>query len=69
MNTYGSEADLHKDGKAKRQIGYGDEFLPEVLEKADVEHLVMVSLRGLVDAFSRGIAATMQDIKCVFRRS
>ena len=63
VHTYGSEADLHKDGKAKRQIGYGDEFLPEVAEKADVEHLVMVSIRGLVDAFSRGVAATLQDIK------
>jgi len=63
VHTYSSEADLHKEGKVKRQIGYGDEFLPEVAEKADVEHLVMVSIRGLVDAFARGIAATLQDIK------
>ena len=63
VHTYSSEADLHKKGKAKRQIGYGDEFLPEVAERGDVEHLVMVSIRGLVDAFSRGVAATLQDIK------
>jgi len=63
VHTYSSEADLHKEGKVKRQIGYGDEFLPEVAEKAEVEHLVMVSIRGLVDAFARGIAATLQDIK------
>lgn len=63
VHTYSSEADLHKEGKAKRQIGYGDEFLPEVAEKADVEHLVMVSIRGLVHAFARGVAATLQDIK------
>lgn len=63
VHTYSSEADLHKEGKAKRQIGYGDEFLPEVAEKADVEHFVMLSIRGLVDAFARGVAATLQDIK------
>ena len=63
VHTYSAEADLHKEGKVKRQIGYGDEFLPEVAHKDDVEHLVMVSIRGLVDAFSRGIAATLQDIK------
>jgi hypothetical protein len=63
VHTYSSEADLHKEGKAKRQIGYGDEFLPEVAEKADVEHLVMVSIRGLVDAFARGVGATLQVIK------
>ena len=63
VHTYSSEADLHKEGKVKRQIGYGDEFLPEVADSGDVEHLVMVSIRGLVDAFSRGIAATLQDIK------
>jgi len=63
VHTYSSEADLHKEGKAKRQIGYGDEFLPEVTEKADVEHLVMLSIRGLVDAFARGVAATLRDIK------
>jgi hypothetical protein len=63
VHTYSSEADLHKKGDVKRQIGYGDEFLPEIAEKADVEHLVIVSIRGLVDAFTRGIAATLQDIK------
>lgn len=63
LHTYSSEADLHKEGKVKRQIGYGDEFLPEVAEKAEIKHLVMVSIRGLVDAFARGIAATLQDIK------
>ncbi|MDA7417463.1 hypothetical protein PGB34_13920 [Xenophilus arseniciresistens] len=63
VHTYSSEAELHKEGKVKRQIGYGDEFLPEIAEKADIEHLVIVSIRGLVDAFARGIAATLQDIK------
>lgn len=62
VHTYSSEADLHKEGKVKRQIGYGDEFLPEVAERTDVEHLVMLSIRGLVDAFSRGVVATLQDI-------
>lgn len=63
VHTYSTEADLHKKGEVKRQIGYGDEFLPEVATKADVEHLVMLSIRGLVDAFSRGIVATLQDLK------
>ena len=63
VHTYSSEADLHKAGQVKRQIGYGDEFLPEVAEKADVENLVMLSIRGLVDAYGRGVVATIQDIK------
>ncbi len=63
VHTYSSEADLHKDGKVKRQIGYGDEFLPEIAEKSGVDNLVMVSIRGLVDAFSRGVVATLQALK------
>lgn len=63
VHTYSSEADLHKEGKVKRQIGYGDEFLPEIAENDEVENLVMVSIRGLVDAFSYGVVATLQDIK------
>lgn len=63
MHRYSTEADLRKEGKVKRQIRYGDELLPEVAAKPDVKHLVMVSIRGLVDAFSRGVVATLQDIK------
>lgn len=63
VHTYSTEADLHKEGKVTRQIGYGDEMLPEVQDSTEVKHLVMVSIRGLVDAFSCGVAATIQDIK------
>ena len=62
VHTYGSEAGLHKEGKLKRQIGYGDEFLPEVLAKPDVDNLVIVSIRGLVDAFGEGIYETLKNI-------
>jgi hypothetical protein len=63
VHTYGSEADLHKDGTVKRQIGYGDEMLPEVQEHHEVENMVVVSVRGLVDSFSSGVAATLEHIK------
>lgn len=63
VHTYSAEADLHKQGKVKRKVGYGDEFLPEVADKEDVEDLVMVSIRGLVDAFNLGVAATLTDLK------
>lgn len=62
VHSYGTEADLHKEGKVKRQIGYGDEFLPEVATSPEVAHLVMVSIRGLVDALSEGMVATLKDI-------
>jgi hypothetical protein len=62
VHTYSTEADLHKEGKGKRQIGYGDEFLPEVAASPEVAHLVMVSIRGLVDALSEGIVATLKDV-------
>jgi hypothetical protein len=62
VHTYGSEADLHKEGKVKRQIGYADEMLPEIAEKADVEGLVLVSVRGLVDAIGEGAIAMLKDI-------
>jgi hypothetical protein len=63
VHMYSTEADLHKQGKVKRQIGYGDEFLPEVADSPDVENLVMVSIRGLVDSFNLGVAATLNDLK------
>jgi hypothetical protein len=62
VHTYGSESDLHKDGKVKRQIGYGDEFIPEVAADPNIENLVLVSIRGLVDALSEGVAATLQEL-------
>lgn len=57
------KSDLHKVGKVKRQIGYGEELPPKALGKADVEHLIMESFRVLVDEFAYGNAATLQDIK------
>lgn len=62
LHTYSSEANLHKTGEVKRQIGYGDEFIPEVAADAEVENLVVVSIRGLVDALSEGVAATVQSL-------
>lgn len=54
MHTYGTEADLHKDGTVQRQIGYADEMLPEIAQKDDVPNLLIVSVRRLVDAPERG---------------
>jgi len=62
VHTYSSEADLHKKGEVKRQVGYGGEFLPEVAADPNVKNLVMVSIRGLVDALSEGVVATLKDI-------
>lgn len=62
VHTYSSESELHKEGKVERQIGYGDEFLPEVAADTNVKNLVMVSIRGLVDALSEGVAATLKDL-------
>lgn len=61
VHTYGTEADLHKDGTVQRQIGYADEMLPEIAQKEDVPNLVIVSVRGLLDALHDGIAATLKD--------
>jgi hypothetical protein len=63
VHTYSTEADLHKQGVVKRQIGYGDEFLPEVKADPANDALVMLSIRGLVDAFTMGVANTLRDLK------
>jgi hypothetical protein len=63
VHTYGTEASLHTVGTVKRQLGYVDETLPEVQEHAEVANLAVSSIRGLVDAFSRGVVATLQVLK------
>lgn len=45
LHTYGTEADLHKEGKVARQVGYADEMLPEIAENPEIKNLVMVSVR------------------------
>lgn len=60
VHTYSTEAELHRNGKVLRQIAYTDEMLPEIAESDEEPNLVLVSIRGLVDAFHDGVAETIK---------
>ncbi|CAG0969814.1 hypothetical protein GPROT1_01479 [Gammaproteobacteria bacterium] len=62
VHTYTVEAILHRTGKVQRKIGYMDEALPEIQGAADVRSLVLVSVRGLVDAFGAGVQAFLKEL-------
>ena len=62
VHTYAVEAILHRTGKVQRKIGYMDEALPEIQGAADVRSLVLVSVRGLVDAFGAGVQAFLKEL-------
>jgi hypothetical protein len=62
VHTYTAEADLHRAGRVQRKIGYMDEALPEIQEAADVPNLVLVSVRGLVDAFCGGVQTFLGEL-------
>lgn len=61
VHTYGTEADLHKQRKAKLYIGYANEMLPEVQFSKDKPEHLLLSIRGLVDAINEGVLATIKE--------
>ena len=62
VHTYTAEADLHRAGRVQRKIGYIDEALPEIQAAAGVQNLVLVSVRGLVDAFCGGVQTFLREL-------
>lgn len=62
VHTYTAEAGLHRAGRVRRKIGYMDEALPEIQASADVQNLVLVSVRGLVDALCGGVQTFLREL-------
>jgi len=55
LHQYGTESNCSRN-KTCRRIVYGDDMVPEVRYRPEIdENLVIVSIRGLVDAFFQGV--------------
>lgn len=61
LHTYSPFSELTREGKA-RVIGYVDEASIEVMIDNDVPDLVIVSIKALAQAFSRGVQAFVDEI-------
>jgi hypothetical protein len=62
LHTHGIDSSLSRQGKC-RLLGYADQMVPEVRYQPSVaKDLVIVSIRGLVEAFFRGIDRALVDL-------
>ncbi len=61
LHNYSSFSRLSRESKC-RNIGYIDESKPEVMSDPNVPTLILVSVKGLADAFFRGLDQYMIDL-------
>jgi hypothetical protein len=63
LHKYGTEAQLHVNGKVTRQIGIVVNGQKNVYAHSSVPHLVCVEINYLVDAFIRGVLSFVKDLE------
>ena len=61
LHNYSSFSRLSRESKC-RNIGYVDESKPEVMSDPGVPTLILISVKGLADAFFRGLDQYMIDL-------